>query len=266
MSNNSHSLRNRLAFIGLLLTILWTLVQLNDRFNILSTFCNRIFVFISLVNEALNKTVPIWSLIISFGIAFITYYYYNYYPIKNKIKQRNLKIIDKVIFDYLPDSPSNHCWIVKSDDPQNPNSKIPEFSKEITQKFGPVLKIIPFGRYYMDYNVTWAHSICKNVEFIVIPDEGCIIYLRIEIIKENLEPRKVWLALIRGNNKPKQFNNIEWWVYLEPKKLDNDWFLFLANIPSLVQDTYGNDGWKYHRLIAFRLRGKMSIAQILLLK
>ena len=77
-------------------------------------------------------------------------------------------------------------------------------------------------------------------------------------------PREVWLAFREGSDDPKPYGDgeHEWLVNCSPEPIGGNWKKIKANLPDAVSKTFGLNGWKYHSLLGFRIRGKLTIAKI----
>jgi len=164
--------------------------------------------------------------------------------------------------EFKSNSPEEEGWQINVKDK---NSQPPEFNIIHDGYWGEVLKInLPDGD-CMDYPVRYAGNSAKSIEFIIKTEGSWTLYSHIIVTSRNVfSPRDVWLAFKDGQDEPKPFGDgkYEWSVYCLPEPIGGNWIKISANLIDAVSKTFGQKGEKYHRLIGFRIRGKLTIAKI----
>ncbi len=176
-------------------------------------------------------------------------------------------VVHSVNFSYAPESPSRHGWIVESDRLDKIPGAKPIFKKNSSSTYGKSMEISQINRYYMDYHIEPPNSLSKNVEIVVQPKEGYSFYIEVTLKKFGEVPINGWIVLFTGDGITHKKWKHEWWVYCNPKQLEDGWFKYGGNIPNLVKETFGQDGWEYDQhCTRFRLRGNMIISRISLLR
>jgi hypothetical protein len=77
---------------------------------------------------------------------------------------------------------------------------------------------------------------------------------------------KGWLKFYVGPNSYRKSNNQEWVVYVSADKLGGEWVRLPIDLLNVVENTFGNDGWKYDQIEAVRTRGDLDISSISIFK
>ncbi len=96
--------------------------------------------------------------------------------------------------------------------------------------------------------------------------EACF-YLKVKISsRDSSKMQSVWLAHIIGQGVPTRAFNNEWKVPIQGEILENGWVQFKLSIEDEISKTFGIDGWIFHELIGFRIRGSICISPITLYK
>jgi hypothetical protein len=172
------------------------------------------------------------------------------------------KLVRKITFEYLPDPPTRHGWHLVVDDP---SKESPKFNKVDDGFFGTVLDIEAQKSYYMDFLVRPAEAVGHLVEFIVKPEYTSRLYVRVKVLsKDGSNLKDVWLKIEvgRGSPKPLGQGTREWTVFISPTLIGKGWISMCINLPEQIKETFGKDGWKFDKLMGFRVRGKISLASI----
>jgi hypothetical protein len=141
----------------------------------------------------------------------------------------------------------------------------PILSKLKDGYFGAVLKIDSTDSYAIDYNVSIKARRAKAIEYIVNPESGFVLYIRVQVKSKNNEKSdNKWIALVLNSVAPTPLGtgDNEWSYPVVPKNLPGPWLRFNLNINHIVKETHGKNGWKYHNLIGIRIRGKAIIESI----
>jgi len=169
--------------------------------------------------------------------------------------------LEKISFDYW-DSPDMHGWEIL-DQP-------PLMYKHITDGFvGESLEISSYEGHAIDYRVNSPAAGFGNIiEYVIKPDHKTMVYTKIKVLSENNTTTKdIWLAFVPGAEKPKRiYDGDEWTVYITPQQLGGGWLLYQVDLKEVAKETIETDGWNLEKIIAFRLRGNLSIASITIYK
>ncbi len=164
--------------------------------------------------------------------------------------------------EFRSGSPEEDGWNLVAD---NPDDRLPEFCVVIDGYWGKILKIHPTGNYFMDRAISEAEFLTKVIELIIKPGKWWVVYAKIQIVSQDDSiKREVWLAfqLGAGSPKPLEDGEFEWSIYRPPKTVGGNWVKIDANLAESVKNTFGIKGWKYSKLLGFRIRGKLSISKI----
>jgi hypothetical protein len=185
--------------------------------------------------------------------------------VSGKSKSANIeafKEIGRVTFDYLPDSPANNGWTLHVD---GENGTPPLFSSAQDSPTPGGIKIVKNDHYALDYSVSQIQSLANMIELYAKFEQAACFYLKVKISsRDSSKMQSVWVAHIIGQGVPaKAFNN-EWTVPIQGEILENGWVQFKLSIEDEISKTFGVDGWIFHELIGFRVRGSISISSITL--
>ncbi|MFW5804672.1 MAG: hypothetical protein ACOCWG_05530 [bacterium] len=145
--------------------------------------------------------------------------------------------------------------------------KPPDLITDEDGEYDTVLKINTKPDCFFDYSFggNEPDKNKKNIECIITNDGKSTFYFIIEVIsKTGKKPPNKYLKVKKGTNSPKRHLNgkNEWEVYIEPESNNRNWKTYKVNLNEFTKQTFGKDGWKFHKLIGIRVRGSMSIAQI----
>jgi len=118
----------------------------------------------------------------------------------------------------------------------------------------------------LDCFVGLAASKAKHVKYVYIPISGFIFYLRINVgTSNNKVVNSRWIALrldrtaiSAGTEQAEKAYPSSWVPML------GNWVASSYHIPTLVEETFGLEGWTYHSLVGFRIRGKGKLESITL--
>jgi hypothetical protein len=160
-------------------------------------------------------------------------------------------LLQQIDFDYQ-DSPENHGWEINGS---------PSFS---IQPDG-VLDIPSNQRYSMNYDdVKPFACVGTLIEFFARYEKNAAVYAKVVIQRQDGSDHKgVWIKVRYGtpSSKPSQDGSQEWVWYMKPPT-DDGWATFEVDLPHVVEETFGTQGWSYRELIGFRLRGGLKIKYI----
>lgn len=172
------------------------------------------------------------------------------------------KEIGRITFDYLPDSPVNNGWTLHVD---GENGTPPIFSAAQDSPTPGGIKIVKNDRYALDYSAGQLQSLANMVELYAKFEQSACFYLKVKISsRDSSKMQSVWLAHIIGQGVPTRAFNNEWTVPIQGDILENGWVQFKLSIEDEISKTFGADGWVFHELIGFRVRGSISISSVTL--
>lgn len=166
------------------------------------------------------------------------------------------RLLEKISFDYWG-CPDAHGWDIL-DQPQ-------PVCKHISQGFvGEALEISSYEDKAMDYQVSLATGFGTMIEYVIKPDRKTTVYAKIKALSGNNSASKdIWLAFVSGAEQPKRiYDGEEWTVYVVPEQLGGGWLKYQVDLKDVAQKTINTDGWNLEKILAFRLRGNLSIASI----
>jgi hypothetical protein len=186
--------------------------------------------------------------------------------------EKSEKFPRKIPFDYAPDSPENHGWVLVLDDPDGPRKERPAFELVSDYQGSPALRIEPKERYYIDYQIEGeARSACKSVEFIAELEKDSALYTQLnarrKVQSTPKAPWTVWLMFKVGTGGPYLHSKRphECIVPVSPTPLGEGWSLLRVSLPNQVENTpFGEDGWEFAELVSLRVRGNISLSSITL--
>jgi hypothetical protein len=176
-------------------------------------------------------------------------------------------LIQRIDFDYpLEESPFENGWRLVE-------GAQPTFEYPTDDSFGKVIAIREVARserpYALDYNVEPdARRLGKMVEFVAELKPGAAIYARVVNVlsKARSTSTEGWIQFQIGTSQPQKVAYNEWVMCVMPTQLKGNWQLFRIDLIDAVNQTFGNDGWSFKKLIGFRLRGNLELAYISVLK
>jgi hypothetical protein len=182
------------------------------------------------------------------------------------------KLPRKIPFDYAPDSPENHRWVLVLDDPDGPRKERPAFELVSDYQGSPALRIEPKERYYIDYQIEGeARLACKSVEFIAELEKDSALYAQLNVQRKGRStpkaPWTVWLMFKVGTGAPYLHSKRphECIVPVSPMPLGEGWSSLRVSLPNQVENTpFGEDGWEFAELVSLRVRGNISLSSITL--
>jgi hypothetical protein len=171
------------------------------------------------------------------------------------------KIPIKIPFDYTPESPMKHGWLLHETAGEPP----PSFDVELSGHYGKALKIISSAKHAFDYFIEPKGYNKKNISFLIKPNTQ-VLYIRIAVSsQDNTVTHDAWLNIGYGTNDPVEMFPWEWKYYVPLFHVKDGWYMVQVNkIDEAVKKSYGSKGWKLNRIIGIRLRGSMSIVSITL--
>lgn len=143
----------------------------------------------------------------------------------------------------------------------------PITSTRIDGHYGEIMEFdVNMGPDDLDCLVKLTTSKAEYISYVYIPISGFIFYLRVNVqTGNNKEISSRWIALRldrsavpAGTGQPEKAYPSTW------KPTLGDWVSSRYHIPTLVAETFGPEGWTYHSLVGFRLRGKGKLESITL--
>jgi hypothetical protein len=173
---------------------------------------------------------------------------------------RRGRLLEKIDFGY-PDPPTQHGWRISENQEDESQPVFRHFDDGFV---GKAVEIHSTVRYAMDCDVKPIAELGSLVEFIAKMEGGAYVFARFTIqSRDGSSSRTVWLHFCVGKDQPYPLNrNSEWGFPLMPNRLDGEWLQFQVDLNKAVEQTYGQDGWRFGQLKGFRLRGNLSLAHI----
>jgi hypothetical protein len=143
----------------------------------------------------------------------------------------------------------------------------PISSARVDGHYGEVMEFeVNMGPDDFDCKVKLASSKAAHISYVYVPIDNFIFYLRVKLqTAKNNEVKLKWIALRLDVSKVSGGTGEEEKAYPATwNKEAGQWVSSSYDIPTLVAETFGPEGWTYHSLIAFRLRGKGKLESITL--
>ena len=210
-----------------------------------------------------DMAIPLWAYLTSVITSFVAAALVFRNPQRNAVNAQLLgfKVLDRISFDYLPDSPQNHGWRLSVDEPEGAH---PAFSAAQDSPLLGAMKVLQHSRFALDYTANQTQSLANMVELYIKLDDACF-YLKTRVVsRDGTGSKDVWLAHILGQGQPVQAYVNEWTVCVQGEVLENGWLQWKLPIEDEVSRTFGKEGWIYSRLLGFRIRGSLCISPITL--
>lgn len=164
-------------------------------------------------------------------------------------------------FDYAPESPDKHGWVI------TPIQGVPPSFSSIQDSFyGNILHITCAQKWQMDYLVASPQDKYKRVEFIINQNDrnrDLYVYVLMKSISGKGE-QKIWFNLqnpgTEVRNHPK--DDKEKLAPAIHNRKYGEWIGVEANIPDLIRLAYPNEFWEFDKIVILRIRGTVRIALI----
>jgi hypothetical protein len=227
------------------------------------TICQVAWAGRQMVITGLGASVPAWLLFLTaastFALGWMSHLWKAGSGAAAHNRARDLQRIGSVKFDYLPDSPVNHQWILSDCEP----GEAPVIRAAVDKPFEEgSLQIQPNGKYALDYRFSPAETLTDYIVFSAKQaDSGIYLLVRVRSRDES-KSQNAWLRIAVGRKSPSRFNEQEWWTHKAGEPLKNGWLLFRLEINDEVCSTFGTEGWLFQQVLGIRLRGAVSISQI----
>jgi len=157
--------------------------------------------------------------------------------------------------------------------------EIPLMEAYAVKKGSPTLRTINDGHYgeVVDVSINMAEDEwdcnviigrdARKISIVARPDNSFIFYLKVNVAATtgDVYPNK-WIAIrsdvatvSKGKNQVEKAYPATW-------KADvGYWMISTYDIEDVVEACFGDEGWKYHQLLALRVRGKGVLARVTLL-
>jgi hypothetical protein len=194
---------------------------------------------------------------------------------------RKKKAVTTTAVESLPTPPAvpetGHVAILERYGFQNTDSNLlqafkvmagaPQTSSRVDGHYGEVMEFeVNMGPDDLDCQVKLAASTAVNVSYVYVPIDNFIFYLRIKLkTGKNNEVKLKWIALRLDASKVSGGIGQEEKAYPAVWRAEvGEWVSSSYHIPTVVAETFGPEGWTYHSLVGFRLRGKGKLESITL--
>jgi len=138
-------------------------------------------------------SIPLWAYLTSVFTSFVAAALFFRHRHREEVNAQHLafKVLDRISFDYLPDSPQNHGWRLSID---GPDGTPPVFSAAQDSPLPGAMKVLQSSRYALDYAANQTQSLANMVEVYIRLDDACL-YLKTRIVsRDGTKSQDVWLA------------------------------------------------------------------------
>lgn len=189
---------------------------------------------------------------------------------KKLVKARERKkLVGKILFNFDPILLKQYKWDITL---EKPNNIKPVINLISDNRYGKVWQIQTnyIKDYYMQRYAPDIETNGKEVSFIVkrSQNQSYALYCMVNVIKQDTNIcKKVWLNIHYGIGTSKPLSSDpdhEWIVYVRSRIINQDWMSLHINLPQMIEETYGRDGWKFNQLFAYRIRGNITLAEIII--
>ena len=176
------------------------------------------------------------------------------------------ELLQKISFDKLG-SPKDYGWRILDSAPIT-------FTNKTDGHVGSYLSIDSTGLPGSDSENGIQTTVKPNamrgssIEYVArYIDENTAVYALVDLRSQSgVGTSKGWLKFYPGSKGYKKIDDQEWIVYVSADKLDGEWVRLPIDLVSAVENTFGNDGWKYDQIAAVRMRGDLDISSISIFK
>ena len=135
---------------------------------------------------------------------------------------------------------------------------------------GTAIAISSQIEYGMDFKVGPAASqFGEVIEFVGSLENDAAFYAFVGLEKDDGSVTTGWLKFKVGGGRSQPVHlgtgtgHDEWQVSTRPLSREADqWLLFRVNLKDAVDQTFGNDGWRFLHLEKFRIRGNLALDYI----
>jgi hypothetical protein len=168
-------------------------------------------------------------------------------------------------FNFKDNDPSKHGWQIL-------NTSAPiTFTKQTDGRLGDYLLMMSGS----DPNANGARN---GMEIPVNPNaangtwldvlarynDDHAVYARVQMKSQQGDSLKTgWLKFKVGQSQIQQVDDDEWLIQVDPAAQTDGWRLMSINLHDAVEQTFGQQGWRYQALNSIRLRGDLELASIL---
>ena len=229
----------------------------NDKDNPMGTFLRSWILYaaalIAIVSGiVMSATLSLWCLGISATGVFFSWV----------LCQRKKLVSER---GFHSDPPEKDGWHIEG---QRPAFKLVtggQFGSALQIKTGSADPDESKRQYYMDYKASPKESDAKWLEFILKPGLGWSAYVSFSLVSDDgtvNRDGRFYFEVRQGKQLPQKRADNEWKVFVEPKRIRENWQAFMVNLPQNVERTFGQEGWTLGQVLGVRLRGPMTIARI----
>jgi len=173
--------------------------------------------------------------------------------------------ISEIRFDFLPDSPLQHGWVLAYEDPRDPVS----FSAPLETFAEGGLSMSVNRKYAIDLPIHKPDDLSDMLRFAVRYSESAMIFTQFEATSDNGKRKELlWIKYYLGSSAPSFDDSYpnECTVWVKGRHLGGGWVWLELRLLDVVKQSWGRKGWVYGSLTKIRLRGSCSVSTIRLFK
>lgn len=228
---------------------------------IVSAIITSISTFVAFLRQA-----PLWQLAILWVLMFIVALLALRYMAGRKL-QREVPACDLPEehlgqVDFLPSSPLEHGWRFAE---LASSAQRPKFYTADKAPERGSITICAQGEYKLDYALL-ENLQCANVaKFLYKLPASVYFHVRM-ISRDGQRHRTGYLGVGHGSDAPHNWNDGEWQVFANAKPLAAGWYSATFALEDAVQQSFGQEGWRFDALLEIRVRGNTTVSPIVLLR
>ena len=129
---------------------------------------------------------------------------------------------------------------------------------------GKAVKISDRGPYKLDRVFDFPYTTATSVVFAGRFNDHSTLYVRLQAQSpEGRMRQEVFIKVVQGESPPEKYDKDEWIVSVRPSQVDDIVKLDL-DIRSAFRNSFGRDTWDLYGVIGIRLRGSMTLAQVVI--
>src|SRR6266849_3753404 len=171
-------------------------------------------------------------------------------------------LVERINFDYLPDSPLNHDWTVGYNDPGAGAKWLGAADASISDSISIEMDDPHCA---IDYRVSRNAALSDRLTCDVKFSDSTMLFVRVQLASGDGSGTTKLIKYILGTESPSPtqgYEDHEWTLPISPPALRNGWRRLDIILADSVAQTWGRFGWRFRGLLMIRLRGKLSISPI----
>jgi hypothetical protein len=121
------------------------------------------------------------------------------------------------------------------------------------------------GKYAIEYAVPAHLTLADRLKLAIRYTPSTMFFTGLFVTsKDKSQGDWRWIKYYIGDKPPEQTHGYpkEHTVWVRPQHLANGWVSLDLNLPEIVREAIGGEGWVYNSIKAIRLRGSVSISPI----